>query len=101
MSKESDEVMRQLEDAYTHYEQTAEDLANRAFEKVIKPFCQRRGWEFTSGNGTWWLGFDGRGFSREDRPNDPAFQKICDTLEIIMPGMNQDLGSFMPDYQGE
>jgi len=92
-------VERELESLYTDLEEKVNKIAEREFVNVVLPFLKRRGWQFIAGMGTWWIGpKDGDNRYSKDYPEDIEFGEIEKLLSVVIDGMNQELGSLMPDY---
>jgi len=94
-------VERDLEVLHTDFEEKVKKIAEREFINIVIPFLKRRGWQFIAGMGTWWIGpGDGDNRYPEDYPEDEEFKEIGELLGVVVEGMNQELGSLMPDYKG-
>lgn len=78
------------------------DFAATVFEQRIVPFCDERGWDFSTGPGWWRMDT-----SREDpllacdHPEDEAWQAIAAILTTTVKGLDYDFGCLMPSYQPE
>ena len=92
------EIENELDSLYTEYEKEVYKVAKREFENIVVPFLKDRKWSFVSGMGTWWIGPDKNRYS-EDYPEDEEFKEIEDLLKVNIEGMNQELGSLMPEYR--
>jgi len=93
--------MNKIDIAWETYYKEVCDYAEQRFNSVIKPYLEKRGWEFISGNGTYWIGYDDPeaqyGFVSIDIDKLP--ERIRDTLQMEVQGLNQDLGTLMPDFR--
>ncbi len=94
---------RELEKNYNNYLKSVYKIADREFKKIVLPFLKERNWRFLSGMGTWWIGAEsksGKSYYPEDFPHDTEFQEIYKLLEVEVPGINGQLGEFMPGHKG-
>lgn len=94
-------IEKQLERSFNEYYNTVEKLASDEFNRVIKPYCQKHGYSFLSGNGTWYMFYIDKNIGRdipiypEDLP-----KRIQNVLEMEIPGDTcNSLGSIMPNYE--
>lgn len=80
------------------------DLAVAIFNEYVKPLCEKRGWLFIAGNGTY-LFEDEKGDTVyfEDGVNnddpDEEFGIVVDICDITLRDM--PIGAWMPDYKKE
>ena len=78
---------------FCFYQDQVEDLVAAQFRKRVVPYCQKHGYRFITGNGTWWLGTDKLGF-HVDIPNG-----LLELLNLSVPGLPANkFGSLMPNY---
>lgn len=100
MKRNKGEIEARLAKDFAWYEGKADQVARRAFQEHVKPFCRNRGWRFLAGNGTWAFYLPSeRGIGDpDDLPGDEEWAEICDLLSTDIPGLRaNDLGSLMPD----
>jgi len=82
-----------LQEAWEQYVSQVFEIAEELFDEQVKSFCEANGYKFIAGNGTWWLGKDGK-YGEEGIPKD-----VLDVLYTPVPGLPaNDLGSLMPSY---
>ena len=101
----TEELEAEVEKAEGAYHSCLFAIAEKAFKNHVKPFCEKRGWGFLAGNGTYCF-FDENGdpeymdcsilygMDEEDEEFRELVENICD---IIVD--NQTLGSLMPDHE--
>jgi hypothetical protein len=47
------EIQTALDDAWDKYQETVFEIARKACEQFVQPQCEKRGWKFFAGMGTW------------------------------------------------
>lgn len=82
-------------DAYIY---VVEEEARRLYDLVLVPFLKRRRWSFWSGMGDFGIGPKGKVLLDIDRPDDEEFQAIYSMLMTQVPGLNDAIGCWMPNY---
>ncbi|KKN62431.1 hypothetical protein LCGC14_0512280 [marine sediment metagenome] len=86
-----------LDKLWKRYETQVYEYCKNQFDEYIKPYCIKHDLEFTTGNGTWWLGKEKGNELREGIPERLLLYNI---LTEPIPGMlSNDVGSLMPDYR--
>jgi hypothetical protein len=81
-----------IEAAYAQADDLVQQLADRIRSDVLVPYFKKRGWRFTSGNGTWLV---------SDRKGEPVYRErlprhIARWLELDA-GNGYDLGARVTD----
>lgn len=108
-------ITQDMESAHDAYHARIQAIADRLFETVVKPFCQRNRVHFIAGNGTSFFyrpnvpGFDAdSAWTTADRtdvakPRAPrGWQDILDIDHLRIPGNTTDsLLCYMPDFPGK
>lgn len=100
MGKSRDQkVNEDLAAAWRAYMETVHAIAEREFNAVVKPYCNKAGCSFDHDDNTWYLrrlpGGDALLFAEEVPP------RIMDILTTQVEGLGQDLGQLMPEYDPE
>ena len=81
------------------YQNAIETIAQDVFENIVIPFCDRRGWNFFSGNGSYWAGPPDNEveYFYLHPSDDPELASVQEILDIdILDG--QPLGSYMDNF---
>lgn len=90
-------AMPHLEKLWERYQTQVYEYCKQQFEEYIKPYCIKHDCEFTTGNGTWWLGKDKGNELSEGVPERLLLYNI---LTEPIPGMlSNDVGSLMPSHR--
>jgi hypothetical protein len=99
-----------LERLFKNYHGEVDNYLFDIFNTIVKPFCNKRGWEFLSVNGSYYFFTKPESLTREDRisgeydlpedfPDDPELQGIMGILAIVVSGFEgSDIGGMMQDY---
>lgn len=110
----AEEVQKAVEAAEEACNRAYFDIAEQIFNEHVKPFCEKRGWGFLAGNGTYcFFDEDGDAVFADDAINiddedaeedlyDEEFQEINENFcSVVVETGNgsQDLGSIMPDHE--
>jgi hypothetical protein len=95
------ELEKELDKEYTNYCNRIEAIAARWFEKMIKPYLMKNRYHFLAGNGTWLITKEKDGRVLHYLYTEDISTRIAEILNTPIPGMGQDLGSYMPDFHPE
>ena len=89
----TEKLHRNLEYKYQVYTDIVEEVAVHQFLTVIKPYCIRKGYKFSAGMGAWCIyDRDGNQINKGGLP-----ESILNVLDCEVGGMDQNLGSLMPE----
>lgn len=92
VDREIEKAHSNLEKAQGVYLNAICSVAEKAYLKYVKPFCEKNGCTFIAGNGTWWLEKDGKRV-------EPLPKRVESVLTKSLPEFPaNDLGSLMPDF---
>lgn len=89
--------MDRIDTAWAAYFDTVFTVAAELFEQHVKPYCDKHGYRFYAGNGTWCVGKEVRGVWRDARDIPGSLLLILCKQVDGMPG--NDLGSLMPSKE--
>jgi len=92
---------KELQIAYDKYETFIADYAQFIFDTKIKPFCDKKGYTFLSGNGTWTFHYKDKNNHLIFLYEDDLPKRIYKYLTIIIPGFTSstnELGLWMNSY---
>ena len=91
-----------IEKAWLTYGALVDKYAASVFEAKIRPWLEKRGYSFLSGNGTWCVWYTSKMGDRVYLYEEDLPKKIVSLLTQEIPGVSEyDLGSIMPDFYHE
>lgn len=90
-----------LEKAQEYYLVRIQTIANTYFEIYVKPYCDKNKINFSNGMGSWWFSDNKVHFlyGHYDDEKDSEIKNMVDILNIKVPGGDNTLGEFMPEYK--
>lgn len=94
-------AMSRLEKLWDRYQAQVCEYCKEQFEEYVKPYCVKHDYEFTTGNGTWfiqdwtdWCDAEIEGVNPDD------IHPLYKILTEEIPGMpDNDVGSLMPSHR--